>query len=749
MTVPNDFNTKTYQLNGSATQFDTEFQFYDEDHLNVYLVVGDTATKLILGSDYSVSGAGDPFGGHVTYPLSGGPADNGELLIERILPITQDTSFRNQGAYYPETIEQVIDESRMIDQQLQNQVDRSLKIPEGQDFFDAKGRRIINVGDPVDPGDAVNRRYLLEYFTDLESGAVGDTTQVTAAGSSDQRSLAEWMAAVKNRVIFADSFTEVEGFDSSVFFSGQAFNVLGTSIRWNGTDFEPTGRVSVASFGVTDSGDSTAAFQTAATFAGVGGELFIPFSSVTLTDADANGCMVYGSNTEIDGSIINHSGLKGCKVNGFRQDILSIQGVEQATSSAKLVYRVNEDRYFVMTKKTGRRRAGVIFELIKGLTTPTNSLGVNAEFLRAGWVYNCTGIYTWRNDGTESGTWSDYTVPASYWGHDTDDEMRGATIRSGSSGSTVSYPVGIPSNGKPITVGVLGTAGSPTFDIKIDGVVVKSMDASDWSGRINAIQIDVPPGNHTVLVEHTGASGSLYVVGVNLRPIDEVTPDENYNEWAAYRNSSLPYYVQNQGAHDYAIFDRTSQLWGGSFHGGETAPVAEFVLDGISDALPIYADGALACHEDIYLRQRTLIDWSGEGSGQIQTESLTKFHDGQIQLDMAFTSVGSPFYAQRFYTSMHGAHENFNRVLFPEERGITLDGNAILLGQQSKVILRHAGSNSLSITDIRLYDDHESNYGGVRIEPIAGSYNKIYYGPVINGKRLIDRVAAVATRTFR
>lgn len=154
MTVANDFNTKRYQLNGSATEFDTEFLFFDSSQIRVYLIANDSATQLTEGADYSVSGAEDPGGGTVTYPLSGSPGDNAELLIQRILPILQDTSFRNQGAYYPETVEQVVDESRMIDQQQQDALDRTLKRDIGENNWNAEGRRITNVADAVDQSDA-------------------------------------------------------------------------------------------------------------------------------------------------------------------------------------------------------------------------------------------------------------------------------------------------------------------------------------------------------------------------------------------------------------------------------------------------------------------------------------------------------------------------------------------------------------------------------------------------------------------
>lgn len=160
MTVPNDFNVKTYQLNGSATEFATEFRFFDDDQIEVFLIQGDNVQVLVSSVDYSVEGAGEPGGGIITYPLSGPPGASGTLTLRRILPIVQDTSLRNQGAYFPENVEQAFDESRMIDQQQQDELDAALKVPFGRDHFDAKGKKIINLGAGSAPGDAVNRGQL-------------------------------------------------------------------------------------------------------------------------------------------------------------------------------------------------------------------------------------------------------------------------------------------------------------------------------------------------------------------------------------------------------------------------------------------------------------------------------------------------------------------------------------------------------------------------------------------------------------
>lgn len=96
------------------------------------LVVTQTDTSgvestLTVDTDYTVSGVGNDTGGSIT--LTAGNLSTGvKLTIRKVRPLTQETDIRNQGAYYPENIENEFDRGRIIDQQLQEQVDRSMKL---------------------------------------------------------------------------------------------------------------------------------------------------------------------------------------------------------------------------------------------------------------------------------------------------------------------------------------------------------------------------------------------------------------------------------------------------------------------------------------------------------------------------------------------------------------------------------------------------------------------------------------------
>jgi len=167
MTVPTNDNREQYQGNDSATVFPYAFRIFESSDLKVYLTDSENNQALLAeGTDYTVSGAGDEDGGEVTYPVSGDPLAAGETLtILRVIDITQGTDLRNQGAYYPEVVEDEFDRSRMIDQQQQEEIDRSLRQPAASEGYDAGGYRIENIADAEEDQDAVSKSQMDERFS--------------------------------------------------------------------------------------------------------------------------------------------------------------------------------------------------------------------------------------------------------------------------------------------------------------------------------------------------------------------------------------------------------------------------------------------------------------------------------------------------------------------------------------------------------------------------------------------------------
>lgn len=162
MTVASTLSRQTYVGNGLATTFACNFRVIEASHVEVSRVVDGVPTLLILGPDYTVTNAGGVANASVvlTAPL----ADGHLLVLRRRVPVLQPTDLKNQGAFYPQTHEDVFDRLTMIDQQQDEDISRTLQLrPQDEDgagAYDAKGNRIANGGDPVDDGDFATKRYV-------------------------------------------------------------------------------------------------------------------------------------------------------------------------------------------------------------------------------------------------------------------------------------------------------------------------------------------------------------------------------------------------------------------------------------------------------------------------------------------------------------------------------------------------------------------------------------------------------------
>lgn len=137
MTVSNQTSKNIYVGNGVNLIFAYTFRIFEDADLEVTIqdtsVTPQTEIVLVLNSDYTVSGEGVQTGGDVTLLLGGqlvaAPAATDNITIRRALPITQPTDYVENDPFPAESHEDALDRGAMIDQQLQEQVDRSLKLP--------------------------------------------------------------------------------------------------------------------------------------------------------------------------------------------------------------------------------------------------------------------------------------------------------------------------------------------------------------------------------------------------------------------------------------------------------------------------------------------------------------------------------------------------------------------------------------------------------------------------------------------
>jgi hypothetical protein len=135
MTLVSLTDRDDYTGTGAVDTYPYTYKIFDEADLHVIQTdLTPATTVLTLNVDYTVTGVGEENGGTIVL-VAGNLASGWGLSILRKKTIQQLTDLRNQGELYAETLEDTYDISRMIDQQQQSELDKSLHLSD----FDATG----------------------------------------------------------------------------------------------------------------------------------------------------------------------------------------------------------------------------------------------------------------------------------------------------------------------------------------------------------------------------------------------------------------------------------------------------------------------------------------------------------------------------------------------------------------------------------------------------------------------------------
>jgi hypothetical protein len=135
MTVSTTTNKIRYSGTGSQYVFPYTFKIFADADLEVILTstTGVDTTKT-LTTHYTVSGAGSGSGGNVTMITA--PASGEYLTVKRNLDILQETDYVENDPFPAESHENALDRLTMICQQINEAVDRALKMSVGSGLSD-------------------------------------------------------------------------------------------------------------------------------------------------------------------------------------------------------------------------------------------------------------------------------------------------------------------------------------------------------------------------------------------------------------------------------------------------------------------------------------------------------------------------------------------------------------------------------------------------------------------------------------
>ena len=127
MTITTTTSTRSFSGDASTTVFAYNYKILDDDEIQVIIRAATGAeTVKEKGTHYTVSGVGVASGGNITFGSA--PANTETVVLRRSTPQTQSVDLVENDPFTAETVEGAFDRSVILAQELQEQVNRSIKI---------------------------------------------------------------------------------------------------------------------------------------------------------------------------------------------------------------------------------------------------------------------------------------------------------------------------------------------------------------------------------------------------------------------------------------------------------------------------------------------------------------------------------------------------------------------------------------------------------------------------------------------
>lgn len=202
----------TYTANGSVTTFAFPYRVIKQSDLYVY------ANGVQVSTGFTVSGINNPSGGNVTFTVA--PANGTIIRLQRGTSLDRSTDYVEGGQLASDTLDNDFDRLVMMIQDISN-----LQLNEASDGkFDAEGKIIKNVVNPVSPSDAATKDYVDSYSAGVIATA---TTQANNAATAATNASNSATNAAASATSSANSATSALGYLNT--FKGQYYGAFASA----------------------------------------------------------------------------------------------------------------------------------------------------------------------------------------------------------------------------------------------------------------------------------------------------------------------------------------------------------------------------------------------------------------------------------------------------------------------------------------------------------------------------------------
>ena len=286
-----------YSCNGVTTVYTYPFEILeDDDLLAIKASSTGSETTLVLNVDYTVAGAGSTTGGTVTLTAASRCTSGYTLTLLRNIELTQETDYVDGEAFSAESLENALDKTMLIQQQQQEELDRSMRVQKSSTLTDLTiaptAGKAIGFNSVATGLTTYNTSSLATIDFDNLSNYSSINAAITAIGATEQAVVCNTAQALTaNLVIPANvqlialkgcgitttgySLTINGSLDAGLY---QIFSGTGSVVFGNGS----IEKVPVQWFGAVGDGvadDSDALIAAAASVEAIHGVVFIPSGS--------------------------------------------------------------------------------------------------------------------------------------------------------------------------------------------------------------------------------------------------------------------------------------------------------------------------------------------------------------------------------------------------------------------------------------------------------------------------------------
>ena len=283
MTISSTTNKFVYTGNGSTTVFAFTFKVFSASDLQVYLSNGITDSLQTITTNYTVSlnaNQNTSPGGTVTMLTA--PASGFKLILIRNISSTQETDLINGGAFYADTVENALDKTTMLIQQLEEHDTRTVVLPLSASGIDGT-LPLPSGGKAIVWKEDLTGFRNTNYSIDEVQANCQTYASLAAASQADAAASAASAATLYDQ--FDDRFLGAKATDPTLDNDGNAiltgalyWNTTSQKMRaWSGTQWQDTAVATPASY-------------TTQTFSGTGSQTAFTMSG---TPAGLSSLMVY------------------------------------------------------------------------------------------------------------------------------------------------------------------------------------------------------------------------------------------------------------------------------------------------------------------------------------------------------------------------------------------------------------------------------------------------------------------------